>query len=124
MIKRFVTRNPEKWGFANVHAFGLDLKDVSLCHYRMRQHRRQIGFHGHEHRTDTRLRIDPRDHGNRPYAHVNVCVENWDYTPQDMNHLISEVKNIMNVTEPFKKSEDGTHVIVPASAFSNLISPL
>ena len=116
-------KNPAKWGFAEVHAFGLDLKDVSLCHYRMRHHRRRIGFHGHEHRTDARLRIDPRDHAKRPYAHVNVCVENWDYTPQNVDHLLEEVDSILSKSNFLSVAggEDSSEIKV--SAFSNLNPP-
>ena len=90
-----IAKNPNKFGFEAVHEFGVDLKEVSLSHYPMNEHRRKLGMHGHLHRVDSSeiVRNYHVESYRRHFVNANVCVENWGYFPLDMELLISVMKN-------------------------------
>jgi len=97
-----VAKNPGKYGFEAVYKFGLDLKKVSLSHYPMLAHRRLLQFHGHDHEVDKTLKIHKRDHGNRCYVNLNCCVENWYFTPINMDLLVVHLSEISGDFSQFK----------------------
>ena len=91
---RNMVKNPAKFGFDEVHSFGIDLKKVSLCHYPMKEARRKLMIHGHTHGTNQPIVFTQTPHAKRSYVRANVCVENWRYTPVRLERLIDMMTSV------------------------------